>query len=288
MSPKTAIEKAIIKTLAYRDLFDYPLTAEEIWRFLIEEKASPSVVNKTLARLVTEGRVENTGRYYFLPRRGEIVKLRARRQVVSQPKLKKTISYTRLLCLIPWVKGVFATGALAAENAQEDSDLDILIVASNKRVWLVRLISTVLLDLLGVRIKVPHKTKNRVCPNIFLSETALEVRPNEQNLYAAHEVVQAKPLWEKGPFHQRFLAENRWIGAWLPNVNLPSRSDKPLPKKGIFLLDWLEAVVYRLQIKYMEKKRTQETVTPERILFHQKDLAAEILANFQTNLDKLL
>jgi hypothetical protein len=281
-------ERAVLKTLVYRDLFDYPLKVEEVWQFLLERKSSLAAVNKALERLVVKKMLGKTGSYYFLAGREKVLETRERRKVVSQAKLKRAATYTRFLPFIPWVRGVFVTGALAVENVEPDSDLDVLVVACEKRVWLTRLFSTLFFDLMGVRVRPPGKIRDRVCPNIFLAETTLKIPPNEQNLYTAHEVIQSRPLWEKGPLHQRFLAENKWINRWLPNVNLPLHPGGSPSRKTTFLFDWLETVIYKLQLKYMEKKRTREIATPERILFHPKNLGAEVLASFRRNLDKMV
>jgi hypothetical protein len=284
---KHPIEEAILKTLTYRDLFDYPLTAGEVHRFLIRQSSSKERVKKTLGEMASEGKVQEKGGFFFLPGREELVALRAKREGISQAKFEKAVNYAKLLHLIPWVRGVFVTGTLAMGNAEEEGDLDLLVIARERRIWLTRLMTTFLLDLLGIRIKIPHKVKDRVDPNMFLSESALLVPSNEQNLYTAHEVVQAVPIWEVAPIHQEFLAMNRWVREFFPNLKPPSRPDDCSPKRGITFLDWLESFVYKLQRRYMERKRTREVVTPERILFHPTNRAEEILSNLETRFNAL-
>lgn len=305
------IEEAIIKTLVYRDLFDYPLTAGEIWRFLIGAKASKVAIDEALPLLVEKGKVErkddhfgsaNAERkkvaratrlwrgqssevYYFLPGRGEIVQLRREREAISRKKLERLRRYAKLLYFIPWVRAAFATGALAVGNADEESDLDLLIIATPRRLWLTRFLVSLVFGLLGVKRSPGNaQNKDKVCPNMFLSETALKVPQDEQNLYTAHEVVQAQPIWERAPLRRCFLAENNWIEKFFSNFNFPPKPDGPRSKKGFRFFDWLEILAYRLQLKYMKKRRTCEIVTPERILFHPIDRAAEILPKFEKRL----
>lgn len=282
------LEQAIIKTLVYRDLFDYPLAAEEIYRFLIGLKSSPKAVEEALQKMVVEGKVQKHGDYYFLPGREEIVARRQVRGVISKEKFKKAARYAKLLRLIPWVKAVFATGALAVGNADEKSDLDFLIFTSPRRLWMTRGLAFLIFSLLGVKRSSREKqTTDKVCPNMFLSLTALATPDGERNLYTAHEVVQARPIWERGRVHQRFLAENSWVGRFFPNFELPSQSDECQLEGGLVIGDWLEALAYKVQLKYMEKKRTREVVTPDRILFHPIDRAAEILPKFEERLKRL-
>ena len=53
-------------------------------------------------------------------------------------------------------------------------------------------------------------------------------------------------------------------------------------------MDWLETFAYKVQLRYMEKKRTREVVTAERILFHPIDRAARILPKFEKRLGTLV
>jgi hypothetical protein len=123
---------------------------------------------------------------------------------------------------------------------------------------------------------------------MFFVVTALKLPKNEQNMYTACEIAQAKPLWERGPVHQLFLAENSWIGKFLPNFNLPPEPKLPPSKWRFPPLDWLESFVYKIQLAYMAKRRTKEIVTPERILFHSQDLPSKILNSYQKRLKEFL
>lgn len=49
----------------------------------------------------------------------------------------------------------------------------------------------------------------------------------------------------------------------------------------------LEAIVYWLQLKYMERHRTREIVEPGRILFHPKDCRKWVLKEYQKKLREL-
>jgi len=243
------------------------------------------MVEKTLRGMVAEGKIEKKGMYYFLSGREKIIQLRQKREAISQRKFKEALHYANLLRFIPWVKAVFATGALAAGNTGEEDDLDLLIIATPRRLWLTRFLVFLVFSLLGV-IRKPQsvRVKDKICPNMFLSVLVLAIPPNEQNLYTAHEVVQAKPIWEEKSLHQRFLAANAWVKKFLPNFYLPLKLDKSRFKRGFFFLDWLELLAYRLQLKYMSRRRTREIVTPERILFHPIDQAAKILPMFERRL----
>src|SRR5687767_9185041 len=58
-------EQSIIKVLAYFDIFNYPLTPEEIYDFL-DRPVAMEVVTATLLQLVEEKRIFRLGSYYSL------------------------------------------------------------------------------------------------------------------------------------------------------------------------------------------------------------------------------
>ena len=47
------LKEAVLRTLAYGDIFHYPLTIEEVLRYLIETPASAAAIEATLCELVT-------------------------------------------------------------------------------------------------------------------------------------------------------------------------------------------------------------------------------------------
>lgn len=283
------IEEAIIKTLAYRDLFNYPLTAEELHHFLIGKKTTERSLRVALARLRKSGVVAEKDGFYFLPGREVVVSFRRQREEFSHLKMEKASRYARFLRLIPWVKAVFVTGAVAAGNASEESDIDILSITAPGRLWLGRFFVFLILTVLGVRRKANDPSgRDKICPNMFFTIDSLPLPKDEQNLYTAHEAVQARLIWERGPVDQLLLASNRWIGKFLPNVTLPRKPKGSQVQASSPLLDWIEALFYRLQLWYMRGRRTRQVVTPTRILFHAVDLPGIILGAYQQRLKDLL
>jgi hypothetical protein len=56
---------------------------------------------------------------------------------------------------------------------------------------------------------------------------------------------------------------------------------------GTKILTQLEGLVKRLQLKYMDSKRTMEVVEEGRILFHPKDCRERIMLEYEKRLKKL-
>jgi len=124
----------------------------------------------------------------------------------------------RVLRLIPFIKMVAVTGNLAMRNANQEDDIDFLIITQRKRLWLSRFFAVVLLELLGKRRRPEEKeVKDKICLNMFLDEDHLEMSEKQQNLFSAHEILQLKSLYEKDDFYDKFLDQNRWVKKFLAN-----------------------------------------------------------------------
>lgn len=208
-------KKAILRTLAYADVFDYPLKEKEIYRFLISNLPSPiSNLQKELFALSPD--VSQRGDFYFLKGREEIVSLRKKREQRSREKLKIAKRIAGWLKLIPTIQMIAVTGALAMGNSDEEDDIDLLIVTSKNRLWLSRGLIVTILRLSG-NYRRPSRVKDMICPNMLLDEGHLSVPPKERDLFSAHEVCQLKLLWDKNKIYQKFIKENQWVKRFLPN-----------------------------------------------------------------------
>lgn len=212
------MKKAIFKTLVYADIFDYPLTSGELYRFLIADKAlNYSRFRQALTRTNTnEKQIDTNGEYFFLRDRRKIVVTRKKREKWSQEKLKIAKRVASWLKLIPWIKMVALTGALAMNNSRKNDDIDLFIITSKNRLWLSRGLVVTFLRLTGLYRR-PGKIKNKICPNMLLDEGHLMIPSKEQDLFSAHEVCQLKPLWDKNNCYQKFIKANLWVKKFLPN-----------------------------------------------------------------------
>jgi len=213
------MKKAILRTLAYADVFSYPLTKEEIRKWLISEDRRQESRKKfahSLKLALDSCQIRVTDGFYYLHNRKEIVKLREQREVWSQSKFKIARRVAPWLRFIPWVKMVGVTGALAMANSDQKDDIDLLIITSRDRLWLSRGLIVCFLRLTRLYRR-PGKIKNKICPNMLLDEKHLAMPKKERDLFSAHEVLQMKPLWERGRTHQRFLRANQWSQKFLPN-----------------------------------------------------------------------
>ena len=197
--------RSVFHTLAYSDVFDYPLTAGEVYCYLTSMTASLEEVTQTLADETLFTRV---GNYFTLRGREEIARTRKRRAEVANQLWPKAARYGRIIAMLPFVRMVAVTGSLSMNNTAEDQDVDYLIVTAPNRLWLCRALSI----LVARFAKLEGVT---LCPNYLVTTNALELQ--ERSLYVAHELAQMIPL-SGMEIYYRMCRLNRWVADFLPNA----------------------------------------------------------------------
>jgi hypothetical protein len=205
------LERAVYESIAYSDVFDFPVTLAEIQRSLrIEatlEQVQAALSGEALRRLLF-----CEAPYYGLTGRQHTIEVRGRRRRHSQGLMREARRYGGLIARLPCVRMVAVTGSLAVENADAGEDIDYLIITAPGRVWTARtqtMIVVRLASLQGITL----------CPNYLLSEDALALSVHD--LYTARELVQMRPLAGLG-VHRRLIEANAWLQDFLPNASLPA------------------------------------------------------------------
>lgn len=214
-----SLEQAIVRAVAYSDVFDYPLTAGEIHRYL-ELPATLSRVQDILhhGRLVPAWLSYDSG-FFTLPGRQAIVNTRRERAALAAQIWPQARRYGEWMAGLPFVRMVAVTGSLAVDNVEADTDIDYLIVTGSGRLWLCRALVILLVRLAALRGHV-------ICPNYFISEQALVFQT--RSLYTARELVQMVPLAGLDIYRQ-ILRLNTWTADYLPNA-APLLSPWPAPQ----------------------------------------------------------
>jgi hypothetical protein len=285
------LSQSILATLAYHDIFDYPLAEDEITRFLIEKNAAVQSIKKELPSLVTAKKIVESKGYHFLKKRSEIVVKRVKRTNESKKKLRRAKVYSTLLKTIPTIKMLAISGALAMENSDKGDDIDFVIATSNGTLWTTRFLANAII-LPFKRDPSGKKVADKACLNLFLDESALKIK--EQNLYTAHEICQMKLLWDRDNTYERFLKANSWTKKYLPNWSHVARgpSSRSLwrgrtsPKLSIFSL--VEKPLKNFQLWYMRNKVTTEKIGDRQLFFHPKGTETKVLNDYEKKIKELI
>lgn len=295
------MEKAILKTLAYGDIFDYPLKAYEIHKWLVGRKASLRQVESALGGVVKSAKCKVQNGYYFLSTRNGLVGKRQKRQRHSANYFRKAKLLTSILKAIPWIKLVGISGGLAMDNATKADDIDLFIITSKNRLWVSRILALGLLSLTGQRRKAgenSRKSAGKLCINILLEEDRLG--QSNMDIYLAHEVLQMKPLWYRDGIYQKYLEENSWAFRFLPNwtTNQIQNAKFKVQNYNVFqtafgrtkfkIVDLIENLTKWIQLKVMRKPRGMERIEDRALYFHPNDIRPKVLAEYMRKTKKLI
>jgi len=281
---------SILKTICYADIFDFPLTEEEVFIWLTSLNTKKKIKRKELIDQIrlANGVIKHKDNLLFLKGRGSLLRIRKNREAIAKKKLVIAKKVASILCHIPTITLIGVSGSVAIENAKEHDDIDIFIVTKAHTIWLTRLITTVVADLFAKRRKPGSLSlTNAICFNMFVDEYHLAIPKEKQNLYVAHEVCQLKVLYNKNNTYERFLTANAWSKKFLPNATSLQKPQQKIQNSSFsfsYLLLPLEKIAKFFQLWYMHKRYTTETVSDHVLAFHPKDYTPHILTAFERKL----
>ncbi len=244
----TDLQRSVLLTVLYADLFDFPLTQDELMERLVLRRASQQAICRCV-RSLTDRYLTASGPYVTWKGREHLVDLRRHRAGASRDLWPSAERYAEWLSRIPFVRMVAVSGSLAVENADAHSDVDLFCITEEKRLWLARFFIVALSKMTRL---FPSVFPRYLCPNYILARNALEVL--DRNLYTAHEVAQALPLYG-AQVHADFLHANPWIHAFLPYESTAAAFDMERPRSvaaSVFEFifagrvgDWIDEAIYQ-------------------------------------------
>ncbi|EKD41697.1 MAG: hypothetical protein ACD_73C00573G0001, partial [uncultured bacterium] len=164
------INRAVIETLAYFDLFDFPLTYPELYRYLWRSPRTtlPEVIHITQQ---LDQVIERDG-FIMFKDRPNLSGIRQHRYVESELKWNKRRWFIRLLSYLPGVEAIFIVNTFAYHNVRTDSDIDLLIITQPRAIWATRFYTTLLAKLASLRPK-QNKTKDALCLSFYVTPAGI-------------------------------------------------------------------------------------------------------------------
>ena len=208
----TAIERAVLQTVAYGDVFDYPLRADEVHRYL---HGVPSTVEATAASLAkwsaSGGPLGHRNGFYMLRGREGLVDVRRTRTLHAARLWPAAVYYGHVIAALPFVRMVGVTGSLAWDNIDRGGDIDYLIVTEPDHLWTCRW-------LVAALVRVARLKGVQLCPNYVVSKRALTL--GEPNLFGAYELMRMTPI-AGFAVYRRLRRANPWAARLLPNAVEP-------------------------------------------------------------------
>ncbi|MDP9211658.1 MAG: hypothetical protein M3N59_00020 [bacterium] len=281
---KPPIEWCVAGTLAWFGVLGRALTAADLESLLLRRTAERPEIEKTLGRLgakVTERR----GMY------------RVRGASIRQATVKSDRAYrfkwwrvrvaASLLRHVPFIRMVAVGNTLADRTASPESDIDLFIVTDPRRLFTARTITTVLLQVFGLR-RHGRKVRDRMCLSFWVTEKHLglsDIAFAPYDIYLAYWIAELRPVVDAGETYPAFLDANRWVGELVPrydSVRFETTGLSRVARHVERLLgsragDWIEQRLAGWQLKRIdtgERKGAPEVrIVADRTMlkFHEKE-----------------
>jgi len=219
----TTTDQNILKTLGYFDIFNYPLTREEIYLFHPDHSGTSSI-DAAIINLLEEKVIFEFSNFFSLQNDCTIAEKRRKGNSLAIGQMETARKVAALLSKFPFVKAIAVSGSLSKNVATENSDIDFFIVTEANRLWIARTIMH-----LYKKITFLTGRQHWFCMNYYVDEAEPEI--TEKNIFTAMEIVTLVPLWGKKSM-SHFFSGNAWAKKYFPMHNF-SAADSFEIKRGL-------------------------------------------------------
>lgn len=235
----TEIDKALIRSVLYFDIFNYPVTAEEARVF------APFPIHgscdQVLDNLVSQGILFKHRGFYSVQNDLKLVGKRLDGNRLAAQRMKAATQYSKLIASFPFVRAVMLSGSISKNFMDEDSDIDYFIVTATGRLWIARTILTVFR-----RVFLFNSLRN-FCVNYFVDTANLEIP--DRNIFTATELTTLKSMYGEHMIKE-FRKQNSWVHSMLPQVPF---DEIKIEDKDFYLKRALEAVATLLPLNRLNR-----------------------------------
>lgn len=275
----------VLRTIIYYDIFNYPLTENDIISNCGLSNTSSIPCSNALKYLVDKNIVYNLGDYYSLSKNQKAVDRRVKGNEEAKKWLKKSRRFSRLISWFPFVRGISLSGSLSKGFVDEDPDIDYFIITKSNRLWIARTL------LIGFKKIFLLNSYKYFCLNYFVTQDNMEIE--EKNIFTATEIATMIPVFGNH-VKRSFFESNQWIREFYPNFEIDVREDVPYNKTGTlkrfieFLLsgklgDKIDARFMKTTMKHWSKKFGEQFTEEEFLLSFKsgKNISKHHPQNFQ-------
>ena len=304
------VEKAIITTLSYFDVFQYPLTSMEIVKWIYQEDESTTItvaeIEQALSNNNLKESINSSEGFYYLNGGDNNIQERRVRYQLAEKKYKIALRVARVFRIFPFIQMIGICNSLAFNNAKKISDIDFFIITDQNKIWTTRFITTFFTKIFRLRPS-NKKVENKICLSFFVTQEALNLQStkiSDQDPYLHYWIV---PIYNPKNIYSKFIEENKWIKNYMPNfipvqlVNRRQVIDTTFTKSikrilaVIFKPTIFEKVFKKFQTRIMPKNLKQMAnqdsrviVTDSMLKFHDEDRRMQFEQAFQKKLSSLI
>ena len=221
-------KKGVIETLAYFDIFQYPLTPEEIIQFL-PCKVDEFFLQECLAELQEEKAIFHAQGFYSIQNNPLLGHRRKQGNQLAKKLSAKALKIGRFLYQFPFVRAVGISGSLSKNYADENADIDFFIITKANRLWIARTLMHLFKKFTFLTGK-----QHYYCMNYYIDEKALLLE--EKNIFTAIEIKTLLPVSGEQTI-KHFFGANKWAAEFLPACHY-RRQEKNDPR-----VSWLKKIL---------------------------------------------
>jgi hypothetical protein len=194
----TQVQKAILRTLLYFDLFSHPLNKQELFR-MISVKTDWDEFEQSLSGLLELNLAGTEAGYFFIINGGSSIHERIKKLIRANRYHRISRFISGLIWLHPFVKAVLVSGSLSKSAFSKKDDIDFFVITEPGRLWLSR---TALMLFKKIFLL---NSKKYFCLNYFIDAESLEIP--DKNIFTATEIAFLIPL-RNAELCGKFLSAN--------------------------------------------------------------------------------
>lgn len=293
MSPQ---EKAVLTSIAYSDIFSFPLNSDELWRFLISKnQITKKDFESGVQRLKSTYILEKDG-YFCIKGRERIIDGRKKNILENDRKLKIAGKAAYYLSHVKSILFIGISGGLAMGDVEREDDIDFFIITKSNTIFKSRFLILLILQMLGMRRKRQDTNPaDKICVNFIIDTEKLYFPKQRHDVYTAHEIIQIVPLYEAHNTFHKFIESNKWLNEFFPNSREATKRVAHKFNKNIVLsiissildVSLPEKICGLLQSALINMHRKNEIVTNHVLAFNPNDYRVQTLDKLRLKLHEL-
>jgi hypothetical protein len=304
------LARAIVSTIAFFDIFSYPLSALEVYKYLQIETSYFQVI-LALESLEARNIISSKNSFYCLKDKESNLEVRQKRYNYTKEKMKIAKRWSKVFKLFTGLKLIALSNSIGAYNIRKEGDIDLFIITKRNKIWTSRFILAFIGKLFNLRPS-PDNEKDKLCLSFFVSEDNLNLEnyTKEHDFYFLYWLVNLSIIYDKDDYLNKLLANNMWVKKYLPNyfkiinINNEKKDYKHISEKerfsynknsnNGFIEKYLKKIQWRLfpqEIKDKANKSKEVIINDEVLKLHVLDrrdyFYQKYLENMKAYEDKL-
>lgn len=192
LNTKINFKQAILSTFAFFDMFDYPLSREEVeeclYKLPLDEHQIELYLKNSAALSYSDG-------LYCLKGNEEAFFKMHERRKLAKKYWQRVNKFRKIFNIIPFIRLVAVANNLSYDNPTKKSDIDLVVVTKPGRMFIARTLLTIWIHIFGVR-RHGQKIQGRFCLSFYLTEDNLNMDSIafEHDIYLAYWLKTMQPV----------------------------------------------------------------------------------------------